>query len=79
MNNNSIAQQYVGARNKVTAMLRKAKHNFILNLKHANCREVWKAMRYVNKKQTGVPSLSVGTGNFVTDAREKAHALNSFL
>ena len=40
------------------------------NLKNANCREFWKAMRYVNKKQTGIPSLSVGTGNLVTDARE---------
>ena len=78
MNNNSISQQYVRARNKVTAMLRKAKHNFFLNLKHANCREFWKAMRYVNKKQTGIPSLSVGTGNLVTDAREKADVLNSF-
>ena len=56
-------------------MLRKAKHNFFLNLKHANCREFWKAMRYVNKKQTGIPSLSVGTGNLVTDAGEKADAL----
>ena len=77
-NNTSTSQQYVRARNKVTTMMRRAKRNFFLNLKHANSRDFWKAMKYLKKKQASIPSLRDSIGNVVTTASEKADVLNSF-
>ena len=69
--------KYKFARNRVVSKLHMAKRAYFSNLNPKNPKKVWKAVKYLNKSQCSIPTLSHGDATVQTDI-EKANLLNSF-
>ena len=69
--------KYKFARNRVVSKLRMAKRAYFSNLNPKNLKTFWKAMKYLNKSQCSIPTLSHGDATVQTDIG-KANLLNSF-
>ena len=69
--------KYKFARNRVVSKLRMAKRAYFSNLNPKNPKKFWKAMKYLNKSQCSIPTLSHGDATVQTDIG-KANLLNSF-
>ena len=52
--------KYKFARNRVVSKLRMAKRAYFSNLNPKNPKKFWKAMKYLNKSQCSIPTLSHG-------------------
>ncbi len=52
--------KYKRARNKVISQLRKAKAEFFRGLNPRDPMKFWMAVKYLNKHQSSIPSLSQG-------------------
>ena len=61
--------------NKVVKMIRNAKSSYFKNLNPRNKKQFWKAVKYLNKQQTTIPTLHHHGTAAVTDS-EKASLLN---
>ena len=69
--------KYKLARNRVVSNLRRAKRAYFRNLNPKNPKKFWKAMKYLNKSQCSIPTLSHDDATVQTDIG-KADLLNSF-
>ena len=65
-------------RNRVTSELRQAKRNFFQLIDPKKPKEFWKAVKFLNKQQSSVPSLTDEDGNEAHTSFQKADMLNSF-
>ena len=63
--------------NKVTSLLRKAKHRYFQLLNPVDTKKFWKSVRYIDKKQSSIPVLQCNEVSYETD-EQKASILNSF-
>ena len=70
--------KYKSMRNKGTRELRKAKQNFFLKINSRKPKEFWRAVKYLNKQQTTIPSLIDEDGNQAHTSSQKADMLNLF-
>ena len=70
--------QYKKIRNKTTAMLREAKKRYFEKLNPKKPKEFWRAMKYLKKKGSTIPSLTNSTGQTATSGSDKANMLNEF-
>ena len=52
-----LSHRYKIARNKVTSLLRKAKHRYFQLLNPVDTKKFWKSVRYIDKKQSSIPVL----------------------
>ena len=62
-------------RNKIVKMIRNAKSSYFKNLNPRNKKQFWKAVKYLNKQQSTIPTLHHHGTAAVTDS-EKASLLN---
>ncbi len=69
--------KYRSARNRVTNMLRRAKADYFKPLNPRDSKKFWKAVKYLNKQQSTIPTLQQGELIATTDL-DKAETLNSF-
>ena len=69
--------KYRAARNKVTRDMRKAKSTFFKKLNPKNPKEFWRAVKFLNKKQSSIPTLSDDSREASTGS-EKANLLNDY-
>ena len=69
--------KYKRVRNKVISQLRKAKATFFRNLNPRNPKKFWKAVKYLNKHHSAIPTLSHGD-TVAQSGADKAEMLNSF-
>ena len=72
-----LSHRYKIARNKVTSLLRKAKHRYFQLLNPVDTKKFWKSVRYIDKKQSSIPVLQCNEVSYETD-EQKASILNSF-
>ena len=72
-----LSHRYKIARNKVTSLLRKAKHRYFQLLNPVDTKKFWKSVRYIDKKQSSIPVLQCNELSYETD-EQKASILNSF-
>ena len=70
-------RNYKIARNKTLADIRSAKLAYFRKLNPKDSKKFWKAVKFLNKKQKSIPTLTLGDTTASTD-REKANLLNSF-
>ena len=70
-------RNYKIARNKTLADIRSAKLAYSRKLNPKDPKKFWKAVKFLNKKQKSIPTLTLGDTTASTD-REKANLLNSF-
>ena len=68
--------QYKKSRNKTTAMLREAKKTYFENLNLKKPEEFWRAMKYLKKKGSTIPSLTNSIYQTATSGSDKANMLN---
>ena len=66
-------------RNKVTSALLSAKQSYFQRLNPKKSKEFWRAMKYLNKQQSTIPTFVDEYNVEATDNFEKADMLNSFL
>jgi hypothetical protein len=66
-------------RNKVTSELRAAKRSYFQKLNPKNPKEFWKSIKFLNKKQSSIPTLTDEDGNEALTGSHKAEILNSSL
>ena len=76
-NNPRDWEKYRCVRNKVVALLRRNKKQFLYNLRFASQKEFWKVIKLINKQDTAIPALWDGNAP-VTSNEAKAELLNSF-
>ena len=69
-----LCNKYRNARDRVISLLRKAKSRYFHQLNPKDSKKFWKSVKYLNKKQSTIPTLQ---SDDVTD-QEKASKLNSF-
>ena len=69
--------KYRKLRNKVVKMMRNAKSSYFKNLNPRNRKQFWKAVKYLNKQQSTIPTLSYHDATAESDS-EKASLLNEF-
>ena len=69
--------KFRSARNRVIGMLRRAKANYFKNLNPRDSKKFWKAIKYLNKQQSTIPTLQQGEQTDSTD-QQKAALLNSY-
>ena len=69
--------KFRSARNKVTSLLRRAKANYFKNLNPRDPKMFWKAVRYLNKQHSTIPTLQYGEQTANND-RQKAEMLNAY-
>jgi len=69
--------RYKLARNRVVSNLRREKKAYFGNLNPKNPKKFWKAVKYLNKNQCSIPTLSHNDTTVQTDIG-KANLLNSF-
>ena len=72
-----VTSIYRNARNRVISLLRKAKSRYFHQLNPKDSKKFWKSVKYLNKKQSTIPTLQSDDVSYVTD-QEKASKLNSF-
>ena len=65
------------AKYRVTNMLRRAKPDYFKHLNPRDSKRFWKAVKYLNKQQSTIPTLQQGELTAKTDL-DKAETLNSF-
>ena len=65
-------------RNMVTSELRIARQNFFRKINPKRPKEFWRAVKYLNKQQSSIPTLTDEDGVEATSASQKADMLNSF-
>lgn len=65
-------------RNKVTSELRLARRNFFQKLNPRKPKEFWRAMKYLNKCQSNIPTLIDEDGIEASSGSQKADLLNLF-
>ena len=70
--------KYRRMRNKVTSELRTAKRSYFQRLNPKNPKEFWKSIKFLNKKQSSIPTLTDEDGNEALTGSQKAEMLNSF-
>ena len=68
---------YKTARNKLVNDMRKAKSTYFKKLNPKNPKEFWRAVKFLNKKQSSIPTLSKDSCEAST-GREKANLLNTY-
>ena len=69
--------KYKTVRNKVVALLRRSKRQYFYNLKYRNHKELWKAVKLINKRDTNIPALWDGHTLLNSNA-DKANLLNQY-
>ena len=69
--------QYRLARNRTLTQLRKAKKKYFRKLNPKDPKKFWKAIKYLNKNKSSIPTLSLEDKIAHSDA-DKANLLNSF-
>ena len=69
--------KYKSAWNKLVSDIRKAKSTFFKKLNPRNPKEFWRAVKFLNKKQSSIPTLSSDSCEASTGP-EKANLLNIF-
>ena len=70
--------KYKAMQNKVTSELRSAKRSYLQSLNPKKSKEFWRAMKYLNKWQSTIPTLVDENNVEATSNSEKADMLNSF-
>ena len=70
--------KYKLKRNKVTSELRRAKRDFFQKINPKKPKEFWRAVKYLNKQQSTVPTLIDEDGTEAHSSSQKADMLNSF-
>ena len=70
--------KYKSMRNKVTRELHRAKLKFFQKINPRNPKEFWRAIKYLNKQQSSIPSLVDEDGNKAATGAQKADMLNKF-
>ena len=70
--------KYRAMRNKVTSELRSAKRSYFQRLNPKKPKDFWRAMKYLNKQQSTIPTLVDEHEVEATSNIEKADMLNSF-
>ena len=69
--------KYKIARNKLVNDMRKAKSTYFKKLNPKNPKEFWRAVKFLNKKQSSIPTLSKDSCE-ATTGPEKANLLNTY-
>ena len=69
--------KYKTQRNKVTAMLKEAKNEFLRKIDPRSPKEFWKACKMLSWSSTSIPTLQMGA-NVARTNDEKAELLNAF-
>ena len=69
--------KFRSARNGVISLLRRAKANYFKNLNPRDSKKFWKAVKYLNKQQSTIPTLLQGDQIASSDIH-KAELLNAF-
>ena len=75
--NPSIFQKYRAARNRVTALIRLNKTKFFQSLKCSDLKDFWKAIKFLNKQETTIPTL-IHNGSSYEASCDKANVLNCY-
>lgn len=70
--------RYKLKRNKVTCDLRKAKKSYFQKINPKKPKEFWKAVKYLSKQQSSIPTLMDEDGNEAFTGAQKADMLNKF-
>ena len=69
--------KYKIARNKLVNDMRKAKSAYFKKLNPRNPKEFWRAVKFLNKKQSSIPTLSKDSC-VASTGPEKANLLNTY-
>ena len=70
--------KYKLKRNKVTQELHQAKQAYFKKLNPKKPKEFWRAVKYLRKRQSTIPTLTDDAGTAAHTSLEKAEMLNSF-
>jgi hypothetical protein len=70
--------KYRAMRNRVASELRSAKRSYFQKLNPKKPKEFWRAIKYLNKQKTTIPTLVDDDNVEATSNSEKADMLNSF-
>ena len=70
--------RYKLMRNKVTCDLRKAKKAYFQKINPKKPKEFWRAVKYLSKQQSSIPTLMDEDGNEALTGAQKADMLNKF-
>ena len=73
----SYSAKFRSACNKVTSLLCRAKANYFKNLNPRDPKKFWKAVKYLNKQHSTIPTLQYGEQTANND-RQKAKMLNAY-
>ena len=80
-NDTELWEKYRTVRNRLVSKLREAKSLYFSHLNPSSGKDFWKAIKYINKKESTVPTLkddSSETPKVAHSNSEKADMLNSF-
>ena len=78
-NDSDLWSKYKIVRNQVVALLRWNKEQYFHNLQFSTCKEFWKAIKVLNKKECTIPTLrDDSTSTPVTSNYGKADLLNRY-
>ena len=69
--------KFRSARNRVISLIRRAKTSYFKNLNPRDSKKFWKAVKFLNKQQSTIPTLLQGDQTATSDV-EKAELLNAF-
>lgn len=72
-----MSSRFRMARNRVTSLIRKAKHQYFHHIVSSDSKMFWRSVRAINKKQSSIPVLECN-GVIQDSDEKKAVALNSF-
>ena len=70
--------KYKHARNKTVTLLRNAERNFFKRLNPKKSKDFWRAVKYLRKSKSVIPSLVSNTGTPANTSTDKANMLNQF-
>ena len=70
--------KYKLMRNKVTRELRRAKKSYFQKINPKKPKEFWRAIKYLSKRQSSIPTLADEDGNEALTGSQKADMLNKF-
>ena len=78
-NSAEIWDKYRIARNQLMSKLREEKSAYFSCLNPRNCKSFWQAIKYINKKESSIPTPKDDSSSMVaTSSSDKANMLNSF-
>ena len=70
--------KYKKARNRTTALLRDSRRRYFEKLNPKKPKEFWRAIKYLKKKQSTIPTLTNMAGETASTGNQKANMLNNF-